>query len=84
VGSSESLQDIIYLVAITHILALGSAYAWLLLLLAPARAALWVWRTFLGPYFFSGADAGADAAGGRAGGRKAKPDRRAPRGVPRR
>ena len=83
VSKSTSAQDVVYLVAIVHVLAIASSYAWLLLLAIPGAASLWLWRTVLSPYIFSARDGEGDAPRGR-GGRGGKAERRGAKGTPRR
>ena len=71
---AETANDVVYGVAIVHALTCFSDYAWLLCLVAPGAAGLWLWRNVVAPYIFTPREGEGDA-GGR--GRRGKPERRA-------
>merc|ERR1712212_158558 len=55
-GIAEHLKDLIILTAGSQALSLLSSWLWLLLLLAPARAALMLWTNIIAPWIFQPAE----------------------------
>lgn len=55
-GLAEHLKDMIILTAGSQALSLLSGWLWLLLLLAPARAALMLWTNIIAPWIFQPAE----------------------------
>jgi len=55
-GMAEHLKDMIILTAGSQALSLLSGWLWLLLLLAPARAALMLWTNIIAPWIFQPAE----------------------------
>merc|ERR1719500_976197 len=55
-GLAEHLKDLIILTAGSQALSLLSGWLWLLLLLAPARAALMLWTNIIAPWIFQPAE----------------------------
>lgn len=70
VSKAETAQDVVYLMAMTHVLTCASSAAWLLVMAIPGVACSWLWRTLLSPWIFSaqeGEEGGAEGARGRRG-----------------
>ena len=84
-AKAETAQDVIYLMAMCHVLTCLTPAAWLLVMAIPGVAASWLWRNILSPWIFDGS--GEDAAGqegGRAGRRGGKAERRGAKMTPQR
>ena len=82
-SKSETAKDIVYLMAICHVLTCIHPMAWLMVMAIPCVAAAWVWRTILAPWIFTpreGEDGGPE---GPRGARRGK-ERRIAKGTPQR
>ena len=52
-GLAEHLKDMIILTALSQAFSIITSWFWLLLLLAPARAALMLWTNVIAPWIFA-------------------------------
>jgi hypothetical protein len=83
VAKAETAQDVVYLMAMCHVLTCVSPLAWLLVMAIPGVAASWLWRNVVSPWIFTpreGEDGGPEARGARRG----KAERRAGKATPQR
>ena len=83
VSKSETAKDVVYLMAICHVLTCLHPMAWLMVMAIPGVAASWVWRTIVSPWIFTpreGEDGGPE---GQRGARRGK-ERRGAKATPQR
>ena len=85
-SKSETAKDVVYLMAICHVLTCLHPMAWLMVIAIPGVAASWVWRTIVSPWIFTpreGEDGGPGGPEGQRGARRSK-ERRGAKATPQR